>query len=93
MVISLLNQLFHFNQQTQNGPEALRPLGYILNLEQISKAKRTLAMKSAESFHLYWHDILSLIFGSLVEIQGREGGLPYQFFYRRAWNNALLFCP
>jgi hypothetical protein len=47
-------------------------------------------MKSAVKVQFLYHDILSLIFGSLVEIQGKEGGLPYQFFYGGAVYNALL---
>jgi hypothetical protein len=49
-------------------------------------------MKSGAKVQLD-HDILSLIFGSLVEIQGKEGGLPYQFFYHGKVYNALLLFP
>jgi hypothetical protein len=47
------------------------------NFGLMSKAECTQAMKSTAKIQLY-HDILSLIFGSLVEIQGNEGGLPCQ---------------
>jgi hypothetical protein len=47
----------------------------------MSKAESTHAMKSLAKVQLY-QDILSKIFGSLVDLQGKEGGLPCQFFYR-----------
>jgi hypothetical protein len=57
----------------------------------MSKAESTHAMKSSAKVQLY-HDILSKIFGSLVDLQGKEGGLPYQFFYRgKVYNSLLLF--
>jgi hypothetical protein len=49
-------------------------------------------MKSSEKVQLY-HGILSKIFVSLVDLQGKEGGLPYQFFYRGKVYNALLLFP
>jgi hypothetical protein len=81
-----------FNQKTRNRPEAWRPLGYIPNIGLISKAESTHAMKSLAEVQLY-HDILSKIFGSLVDLQGKESGLPYQFFYRGKVYNALLVFP
>jgi hypothetical protein len=78
-----------FNQKTRNRPEAWRPLGYIPNNCLMSKAESTHAMKCLAKVQLY-HDILSKIFGSLVDLQGKEGGLPYQFFYRGKVYNALL---
>ncbi len=81
-----------FNQKTRNRPEAWRPLGYIPNIGLMSKAESTHSMKSSAKVQLY-HDILSLIFGSLVDLQGKEGGLPYQFFYRGKVYNALLLFP
>jgi hypothetical protein len=56
------------------------------------KAGSTHAMKSSAKVQLY-HDILSKIFGSLVDLQGKEGGLPYQFFYHGKVYNALLLFP
>jgi hypothetical protein len=44
----------------------------------MSKAESTHAMKSLAKVQLY-HDILSKIFGSLVDLQGKEGGLPIRF--------------
>jgi hypothetical protein len=67
-----------FNKKTRNQREAWRPLGYIPNIGLMSKAESTHAMKSRAMVQLY-HDILSKIFGSLVGLQGKEGGLPYQF--------------
>ena len=58
----------------------------------MSKAESTHAMKSSAKVQLY-HDILSQIFGSLTELQGKEGGLPYQFHYRGKVYNALLLFP
>jgi hypothetical protein len=58
----------------------------------MSKAESTHAMKSLAKVQLY-HDIFSKIFGSLVDLQGKEGGLPYQFFYRGKVYNALLLFP
>jgi hypothetical protein len=81
-----------FNQKTRNQPEAWRPLGYIPNIGLMSKAESTHTMKSLAKVQLY-HDILSKIFGSLVDLQGKEGGLPYQFFYRGKVYNALLLFP
>jgi hypothetical protein len=78
-----------FNKKTRNRPEAWRPLGYIPNIGLMSKAESTHAMKSLAKVQLY-HDILSKIFGSLVDLQGKESGLPYQFFYREKVYNALL---
>jgi hypothetical protein len=49
-------------------------------------------MKSSVKVQLY-HAIPSKIFGSLVDLQGKEGGLPYQFFYRGKVYNALLLFP
>jgi hypothetical protein len=49
-------------------------------------------MKSSAKVQLY-HDILSKIFGSLVGLQGKKGGLPYQFFYCGKVYNALLSFP
>jgi hypothetical protein len=57
----------------------------------MSQAESTHAMKSSAKVQLH-HDILSKIFGSLV-LQGKEGGLPYQFFYRGKVYNALLLFP
>jgi hypothetical protein len=65
-----------FNQKTRNRPEAWRPLGYIPNIGLMSKAESTHATKSLAKVQLY-HDILSKIVGSLVDLQGEEGGLPY----------------
>jgi hypothetical protein len=56
----------------------------------MSKADSTHAMKSSAKVQLY-HDILSKIFGSLVDLQGKEGGIPNQFFYHGKMCNALLF--
>ncbi|WP_288992458.1 hypothetical protein [uncultured Marinobacter sp.] len=81
-----------FNQKTRNRPEAWRPLGYIPNIGLMSKAESTHAIKSSAKVQLY-HDILTQIFGSLVELQGNEGGLPYQFHYRGKVYNALLLFP
>jgi hypothetical protein len=67
-------------------------LGYIPNIGLISKAESTHAMKSLAKVQLY-HDILSKICGSLIDLQGEEGGLPYQFFYRGKVYNALLLVP
>jgi hypothetical protein len=58
----------------------------------MSKAESTHAMKSSAKVQLY-HDIISKIFGSLVDLQCKEGGLPYQFFYRGKVHNALLLFP
>jgi hypothetical protein len=58
----------------------------------MSKAESTHAMKSSAKVQSY-HDILSKIFGSLVDLQGEEGGLPYQFFYLGKVYNALLLFP
>jgi hypothetical protein len=49
-------------------------------------------MKSLAKVQLY-HDILSKIFCSLVDLQGEEGGLPYHFFYCGKVYNALLLFP
>jgi hypothetical protein len=49
-------------------------------------------MKSSVKVQLY-HDILSKSLGSLVDLQGKEGGLPYQFFYHGRVYNALLLFP
>jgi hypothetical protein len=81
-----------FNQKTRNRPEVWHPLGYIPNMGLMSKVESTHAMKSSAKVQLY-HDILSLIFGTLVDLQGKEGGLPYQFFYRGKVHNALLLFP
>jgi hypothetical protein len=67
-------------------------LGYIPNIGLMSKTESTHAMKSLGKVQLY-HDILSKSFGSLVDLQGKEGGLPYQFFYRGKVYNALLLFP
>jgi hypothetical protein len=68
-------------------------LGYIPNIGLMSKAESTHAMKSSAKVQLY-HDILSKIFGShFVDLQGEEGGLPYQFFYRGKVYNPLLLFP
>jgi hypothetical protein len=58
----------------------------------MSKSESTHAIKSSAKVQLY-HDILTQIFGSLVELQGNEGGLPYQFHYRGKVYNALLLFP
>jgi hypothetical protein len=84
--------LSSFNKKNRNRPEAWRPLGYIPKIGLMSKAESTHAMKSSEKVQLY-HDILSKIFGSLVDLQGEEGGLPYQFFYCGKVYNALLLFP
>jgi hypothetical protein len=81
-----------FNQKTRNRPKAWRPLGYIPNIGIMSKAKSTHAMKSLAKVQLY-HDIIFKIFGSFVDLQGKEGGIPYQFFYRGKFYNALLLFP
>jgi hypothetical protein len=81
-----------FNKKTRNRPEAWRPLGNIPNIGLMLKAESTHAMKSSAKVQLC-HDILSKIFGSLVDLQGEEGGLPYQFFYRGKVYNALLLFP
>jgi hypothetical protein len=81
-----------FNQKTRNRPEAWRPLGYIPNIGLMLKAESTHAMKSSVKVQFY-HDIFSKIFGSLVDLQVKEGGLPYQFFYRGKVYNALLLFP
>jgi hypothetical protein len=49
-------------------------------------------MKSSAKVQSY-HDIISKVFGSLVDLQGEEGGLPYQFFYLGKVYNALLLFP
>jgi hypothetical protein len=36
-------------------------------------------MKCLAKIQLY-HDILSQIFGSLADLEGKEGGMPYQFY-------------
>jgi hypothetical protein len=64
-----------FNKKTRNRPEAWRPLGYIPNIGLMSKAESTHAMKSLAKVQLC-HDILSKIFGSLVDLQGEET-MPY----------------
>jgi hypothetical protein len=56
------------------------------------KAESTHSMKILAKVQLY-HDILFKIFGSLVDLQGEEGGLPYQFFYRGKVYDALLLFP
>jgi hypothetical protein len=56
------------------------------------KAESTHDMKSSAKIQLY-DDILSNIFGSLVDLQGKEGGLPYQSFYHGKVYNALLLFP
>jgi hypothetical protein len=84
--------LSFFNKKTRNRPEAWRPLGSIPNIGLMSKAESTHAMKSSAKVQLH-HDIISKIFGSLVDLQGKEGGLPYQFFYRGKMYNALLLFP
>jgi hypothetical protein len=56
-----------FNKKTRNRPEAWRPLGYIPNIGLMLKAESTHAMKSSAKVQLY-HDILSKIFGSLVDL-------------------------
>jgi hypothetical protein len=48
-------------------------------------------MRSSAKVQQY-HDIISLIFGSLVELQGK-GGLPYQFNYRGKVYKVLLVFP
>jgi hypothetical protein len=79
-----------FKQKIRNRPDAWRPLGYIPNIGLMSKAESTHSMKSASKVQLY-HDILTKIFGSLVDLQGK-GGLPYKFFYRgKVYNSLLLF--
>jgi hypothetical protein len=80
-----------FKQKIRNRPDAWRPLGYIPNIGLMSKAESTHAMKSSAKVQLY-HDILTQIFGSLVDLQ-RKGGLPYQFHYRGKVYNVLLFFP
>jgi hypothetical protein len=67
-------------------------LGYIPNIGLMLKAESTHAMKSSVKVQLY-HDILSKIFGSLVNLQGKEGGLPYKLLYRGKVYNALLLFP
>jgi hypothetical protein len=79
-----------FNERTRNRPVAWRPLGYIPNIGLMLKAESTYAMKGSAKVQLY-NDILSKIFGSLVDLQGKEAGLPYQFFYREKVYNSLLF--
>jgi hypothetical protein len=81
-----------FNKKTRNRPEAWHPLGYIPNIGLLSKAESTNAMRGSAKVQLY-HDILSKIFDSFVDLQGKEGGLPYQFFYRGKVYNALLLFP
>jgi hypothetical protein len=81
-----------FNQKTRNRPEAWHPLDDIPNIGLMSKAESTHAMKSSTKVQLY-HDILSKIFCSLVDLQGKEGDLPYQFFYCGKVYNALLLFP
>jgi hypothetical protein len=58
----------------------------------MSKVESTHAMKSSAKVQLY-HDILSKIFGSLVDLQGKEGGLPHQSFYRGKVYDALFLFP
>jgi hypothetical protein len=58
----------------------------------MSKAESTHAMETSAKVQQY-HDILSQIFGSLVELQGKEGGLPYQFNYHGKVYNVLLLFP
>jgi hypothetical protein len=58
----------------------------------MSKAESAHAMKSLAKVQLF-HDIVSQIFGSLAHLQGKEDGLPYQFFYRGKVYNALLLFP
>jgi hypothetical protein len=67
-------------QQKRNQPDAQQPLGYIPNIGLMLNVESTHAMKSLAKVQLY-HDILSQIFGSLVELQSKEGGLPHQFNY------------
>jgi hypothetical protein len=76
-----------FNKKARNQSEAWRPLGYIPNIGLMSKVESAHAMKSSAKVQLY-HDILSKILGSLVDLQGKEGCLPYQFFYRGKVYNA-----
>jgi hypothetical protein len=78
-----------FNQETRNRPEAWR---YIPNIGLMSKAESTHAMKSLAKVQLY-HDILSKISGSLVDLQGKEGGLPYQFFLPLKSVQCLIVVP
>jgi hypothetical protein len=80
-----------FKQKTRNRPDAWRPLGYIPNIGLMSKAESTHAMKSSSKVQLY-HNILTQIFRSLVDLQ-RKGGLPYQFHYQGKVYNVLLFFP
>ena len=80
-----------FKQHIRNRPDAWRPLGYIPNIGLMSKAESTHAMKSSAKVQLY-HDILSQIFASLVDLQGKDG-LPYQFNYRGNVYNSLLLFP
>jgi hypothetical protein len=55
----------------------------------MSKAESSHAMKSSAKVQLY-HDILTQILRSLVELQ-RKGGLLNQFNYRGKVYNVLLF--
>jgi hypothetical protein len=63
------------------------------NIGLMSKAESTQhTMKSLAKIHLH-HDNLSQIIRSLVELQGKEGGLPCQFNYRGKVYNVLLLFP
>ncbi len=67
-------------------------MGYIPNIGLTSKAESTHAMKSLAKVQLF-HDILSQTFGSLAQLQGKQDGLPYQFFHPGKVYNALLLFP
>ena len=80
-----------FNQKTRNKPEAWRPLGYIPNLGLQSKAENRHSMLSSQKVQLY-HDILSRILRSLVELQQSEP-MPFHLSFGNREYDVLLKFP
>ncbi len=80
-----------FNQKTRNKPEAWRPLGYIPNLGLQSKAENRHSMLSSQKVQLY-HDILSRILLSLVQVQQADP-MPFHLSYHNREYDVLLKFP
>ncbi len=80
-----------FNQKTRNKPEACRPLGYIPNLGLQSKAENRHSMLSSQKVQLY-HDILSRILLSLVQVQQADP-MPFHLSYHNREYDVLLKFP
>jgi hypothetical protein len=57
-----------FNQKTRNKKEAWRIIGFIPNLDGVSKKKLTLTEK-----HSDYHSLLNVVFAPLVKLQSYNG--------------------